>query len=42
MFFCYRKESETAGFVKAQSRSADLAKNNPDSNPAANNNCIIS
>ena len=38
--FPHRKESEAAGFVKAQSRSSDLARNNPASNP--NNNCIIS
>ena len=41
--FCsvaYRKESEAAGFAKAQSRSSDLAKNNPASNPKEN--CIIS
>ena len=40
-FFVYRKESEAAGFAKAQNRSYDLAKNNPASNPA-NNNCVIS
>ena len=39
-YLTYIKESEAAGFAKAQSRSADLARNNPASNP--NNNCIIS
>ena len=39
-FFTYRKESEAAGFAKAQSRSSDLAKNNPASNPKEN--CVIS
>ncbi|XP_065916601.1 EH domain-binding protein 1-like [Dysidea avara] len=36
-----QKESEAAGFEKAQNRSANLAKNNPASN-SNNQNCVIS